>query len=221
MTKKTKKKILPAQVHSKLAGVTTETVLKSTGKTWDQWIEILNKAGAKSWQHKEIAAYLKNKRRLKGWWHQWVAIGYETAVGMRAPGRNLKGEYSITVTRTVHVDHKIIWKMMMSEEGLAIWLKPVSKFTLQPKAHFETDAGVFGEIRTMLANRRVRFTWQEGDWDKGTVVQMYLIPLRNKPGSTIICFMHEKLRDGRMRDPLREYWSQIAEELVARAQAKV
>lgn len=203
---------IPNQKFEKLANISTESIKKNTGKTWDQWVEILNKAGAKIWTYQETTAYLGRKHKVSVWWRQWVSNGYQVAVGNRIQGRTLKGDYSIIVTRTIHKDHKKIWKLLVSDQGLAVWLRPMSKFRLQVKHTFETDAGVYGEIRTMLAHRRVRFTWQEADWDKSTTVQMFLSPRKN--GSTILAFQHEKLRDGRLREPLRQYWSQIADELV-------
>ncbi|WP_374074509.1 SRPBCC domain-containing protein [Bdellovibrio bacteriovorus] len=214
-----KKEKLADQKIEKLANIRTETLKETTGKTWDQWIEFLNKAGAKHWTFQETVAHLGKKGKVQGWKRQWIAIGYEVATGKRMPGRSLKGDYSITVTRTIHIDHKKLWKFMASPEGIAMWLRPMSKFKLQIKHPYETDAGVFGEIRTMLANRRIRFTWQEGDWDRSTTVQMFLVPRKN--GSTILCFMHEKLRDGRLREPLREYWSEIAEQVVSHAKTMV
>jgi len=199
--------------YPKLAGVGSETLKKRTRKTWDQWVEVLDKAGARHWTFQETVAHLRKKHKVPGWWCQWVTIGYETAVGKRIPGRTLKGDYSIVITRTVRADHKKLWRFLASEKGIAIWLRPMSKFKLQIKETFETEAGVFGEIRTMMAPKRVRFTWQEVDWEKSTTVQMFLVPREN--GTTILAFQHEKLRDGRLREPLRTYWKEIVEEIVS------
>lgn len=199
--------------YEKLANVTTESLRKHTGKTWDQWIELLNKDGAKNWSYQDTTAYLGRKHAVSIWWRQWITIGYETAIGKRMPGRTLKGDYSIVVTRTLHQDHKKIWKLLSSEKGLSLWLRPLTPLKLQIGQSFETETGAFGEIRTLLAPRRVRLTWKEVDWEKPTTVQVFLVPRAN--GSTILAFQHEKLRDGRLREPLRDYWSQIAEEFIA------
>ena len=39
--------------------ISDDTVLKSTSKSWKEWFTILNKAGAKKMEHKEIANWLK------------------------------------------------------------------------------------------------------------------------------------------------------------------
>jgi hypothetical protein len=35
--------------------ISDESVLKATGRSWNEWYSILNKAGAKKMEHKEIA----------------------------------------------------------------------------------------------------------------------------------------------------------------------
>ena len=97
--------------YPKLAGVGSETLKKRTRKTWDQWVEVLDKAGARHWTFQETVAHLRKK-------------------------------------------HK-----------------------------------------------------------KSTTVQMFLVPREN--GTTILAFQHEKLRDGRLREPLRTYWKEIVEEIVS------
>ena len=45
-----------------------EAVKAKSGKTWAEWFKILDKAGAKKWQHKEIARFLYEKKRVSPWW---------------------------------------------------------------------------------------------------------------------------------------------------------
>ena len=44
-----------------------DAVKERTGKTWVEWFKILDKAGAKKWQHKEISAYLGEKQKVGTW----------------------------------------------------------------------------------------------------------------------------------------------------------
>lgn len=191
--------------------VTSASVVKHTGKNWDQWVQILEKAGARSWSHKEISAFLNKKYETTWWWTHIVATGYEVFIERKVAGRNLKGEYSITVTKTFKCDGKKLWKFVSSPEGIAMWLSPMSQVKLAPKTVYERDDGVYGEIRTMKAPERVRFTWQEGDEGKPTVVQ--LLTVHRKNGTSILCFNHEKLTDGRVKEQLREHWRSVLEQV--------
>lgn len=191
--------------------VTSDSVIKHTGKNWNQWLQILEKAGARAWVHKDITIYLNKKHGVSWWWTHIVATGYEVHIGRKAVGRNLKGEYQITSTKSFKTDGKKLWKFVASPKGIAIWLAPMSKFKLAPKSVYERDDGVYGEIRTMKAPERVRFTWRDGDEGKATVVQMFVVHRKN--GSSILCFNHEKLTDGRVKEQLRDHWRSVLEQI--------
>lgn len=192
--------------------VSAKSVIKHTGKDWDQWVQILEKAGGRSWSHKEISEYLNKKYLTTWWWTHIVATGYEVFIQRKVAGRNLKGEYQITSTKTFKVDGDKLWKFIASDKGIAMWLAPMSKFKLTPKSVYEREDGVYGEIRTMKAPLRVRFTWRDGDESKPTVVQMFVVHRKNKD-SSILCFTHEKLTDGRIKEQLKEHWVSVLEKI--------
>ncbi len=198
--------------YEKVGRVTSQSVLKCTGQTWDQWVEILTNQGAAGWTHKDIVAFLKKKYKLGPWWQQGVATGFEQAIGRKIEGRNEKGEYSLTAGKTLPVDAKILWKYLFSPKGLQVWLKPLSGFKLAKGAMYETEGGVFGEVRTFKSPERLRLTWQESDADRSTVVQVYV---KQRPhGKSAIWVQHEKIPNGREKARLREHWKQVLEDLI-------
>ena len=67
---------MPTKKTKKVDGVSSEAAKKATGYDWAEWKWILDRAGAKSWNHKEIVAYLKDNYELYGWWHQTVTVAY-------------------------------------------------------------------------------------------------------------------------------------------------
>jgi hypothetical protein len=199
----------------KVGRVSSASVHKNTGKDWDAWIAILDKAGARSWTHQEIVAHLKKKNRLSLWWQQGVALGYETAVGLRAEGANFKGEYGATITRTFPIGAKAAWKLMFSPKGLSTWLKPLSDFTLAKGEVFETESGAYGEVRTMKAGARARLKWNDPDLEKASILQVYVVP--RPTNKCIIAFTHEGLPDPRSQERLRAYWKSSLDDLLALA----
>jgi len=200
--------------YSKIGRVSSESVEKATGKTWDQWIAILEKAGARSWTHQEIVAFLKKKHKLGPWWQQGVTLGFEIAIGRRVEGQNAKGEYSLTVTQSLHLDVKKVWKHFVSEEGKTIWLQPLFPVEIKPKNTFETQDGFFGEFRTMKKERRIRMTWQDPNWDGGTTVEVIFVARAN--GNSIVCINHGKIKDLRIQAKLRTRWRQALDEFKKR-----
>ncbi len=194
--------------------VTSDSVRKYTGKGWDEWVPLLERAGASSWTHGEIAAYLKRKHRLTPWWQQGVALGFEIATGRRKEGQDIRGRYMVTATKSIGVGAAAVWKFAESTEGLAIWLRPLSEIRLKPKIQFETEDGYFGEIRTVAKQRRARLQWQHPEWEKHTVIELLLVP---KPsGKSILVFNHTGILDVRTREVLRVRWRKVADEIHAR-----
>jgi hypothetical protein len=63
--------------NGKINGIGDEAVRAKTGKTWGQWIATLDKAGARTMEHAEIASLLHEKFGVPGWWTQMVTVGYE------------------------------------------------------------------------------------------------------------------------------------------------
>lgn len=195
----------------KIGKVSTESVFKGTKKHWDEWIKILDKAGGRSLEHKEMVAFLKRKYKLSPWWQQGVTHGYELHIGRKQEGRNAKGEYSTMASRTLPVNVKDSWKFLNSAEGMEFWLKPMGEFSLKPKLQFEVEGGIYGEVRTIKPNERARLTWQTEEWPKASIVQIYLIK-REGPKS-ILVFQHDRLPTDRVRLEMRDYWKNVVDNI--------
>ncbi|MES2965272.1 MAG: hypothetical protein V4760_15405 [Bdellovibrionota bacterium] len=199
-----------------------ESLVKHTSKTWDEWLAILEKAGARNLEHREIAAFLKKKYKLTQWWQHVVAGGFEIHIGKKVDGRNAKGRWSLTATKSLPRNAEFVWKFLVSEEGQAAWLKPLDPISVEAKATFETEDGYFGELRTMRKGERARFSWSDPDWDRKSYVQMFII---KRPGEkSVLAFMHTELPDSRSRDLLRQRWKDVlatvSEELKAKVSSK-
>jgi uncharacterized protein YndB with AHSA1/START domain len=197
----------------KVGRVSGESVLKGSGKNWDQWVAALDKAGARMWTRTEIVAHLKKKHKLTPWWQQGVAHGYLVATNRRVDGQNAKGTYQITATKSIAADGAKVWKALASKEGIALWLKPLSPVSLKAGRQFETEDGFFGEIRTIKPKQRVRLSWMDPEWEKKTVVQIGVVDRPKK--NTILYFQHDGLKTARLQAELRARWKNALEALRA------
>jgi hypothetical protein len=81
-------------------GMSDAAVKAKTGKTWDQWFALLDKAGAKVMAHQDIAAWLNKAQKLPGWWAQMVTVGYERARGLRKLRETAQG-FNASVSKTL------------------------------------------------------------------------------------------------------------------------
>ncbi|MEO5667472.1 MAG: hypothetical protein ABIR96_05395 [Bdellovibrionota bacterium] len=201
----------PKSTISKLGEVTSASVEKHTKKSWDRWIPILEKAGARAMEHAELVEFLANKHKLSPWWRQIVAMCFEIYSGKRIPGQNLKGKYTLTSTKALACDVKAAWLFILAEEGQRLWLNPLFPVTLIPGNHFETRDGIFGEVRTMKIARRLRMSWQDPDFEKATVLQLHFVP--RPKGRCLVVFSHEGLVTARYKSALKEKWKKALQDI--------
>ena len=192
--------------------VSAQSVYRYTKRDWDQWIAILDKAGAPYWTHKEIVEHLKKKYKLHSWWQQLVASSYEIHIGRKIPGQNEKGEYSTVATKTFPLSQKKMWDFMVSPEGLEIWLSPMSPLIVKPKEQYEIEGGIFGEIRTLKKPKRIRLTWQNMEDLKKTVVQLWIVP--RPKGKCVVVFQHEKLPNAKAKEKMLKHWKEVLKNLM-------
>jgi len=77
-------------------------VIKATGKAWDAWFAILEERGARSLPHADIARLLHDRYGVPGWWSQNVTVAYEKEIGRRETGQGCDGEFTASVSKTLH-----------------------------------------------------------------------------------------------------------------------
>jgi uncharacterized protein YndB with AHSA1/START domain len=105
----------------RLAGVGSDALARATGKAWDQWLGILDKAGAATMPHKAIAKMLSEKYALPPWWSQMITVGYEQARGMREAYQKADG-YSASVSRTMAAGIERLYGAWADPALRTLWL---------------------------------------------------------------------------------------------------
>lgn len=160
-----------------------EAVKAKTGKTWAEWCEILDKAGAKEWKHKEIARYLSDKQRVPPWWSQMVAVGYERERGMREKFQKCDGEFSASGSRTMRVPLEKLYAAWADEKTRRKWL---------------TGAKV--EVTSVTKNKYFRARWNGGE--SRLAVGFYA----KGPTKSQVAVDHEKLANARECAKMKAYW---------------
>ena len=81
-----------------------EALLAATGRTREQWRELLIAEGALTWGHGRIAAHLVDTHGVDGWWAQGITVDFEQACQGRLPGQRADGTFAVSRTRTLPVD---------------------------------------------------------------------------------------------------------------------
>jgi hypothetical protein len=89
--------------YAEVAGMSDASVREATGCNWKRWVRTLDRAGAATKSHREIAK-LVAFFGTPNWWTQMVTVGYERIRGLRAKGQLRDGGYQATKSRTFEAD---------------------------------------------------------------------------------------------------------------------
>jgi uncharacterized protein YndB with AHSA1/START domain len=105
----------------RLAGIGSDALARATGRAWDQWLALLDKAGAATMPHKAIAKMLSEKYAVPPWWSQMITVGYEQARGMREAYQKADG-YSASVSRTMATGIERLYGAWADPALRTLWL---------------------------------------------------------------------------------------------------
>jgi activator of HSP90 ATPase len=195
----------------KIGTVTSESVKKHTKKDWAEWVKILNLRSHQNSTHQQLVQVLKKDFKLTTWWQQEVARGYKVAIGKRMAFQTLKGTYTTTATKSVTAKTKDIFNLLISEEGQALWLNPLSPVIIQVKENFECEGGIFGEFRTVSSNKQIRMTWINEDWPQKSTVQLNLY---TKPkNKCMIVINHIDLPTLKAKTQMHTHWRNAVDQV--------
>lgn len=139
--------------YATLAGMSDEAVEAKTGRTWKQWVRVLDAVDASTLAHREIASHLRSVHGLTSWWSQTVTVGYERIRGLRDVGQRRGGLYEANKSRTFDVPVERLHRAFADSRLRAKW---------------SGQAGVV--VRTSVPPRSVRMTWPDGTRVEATFV---------------------------------------------------
>jgi uncharacterized protein YndB with AHSA1/START domain len=175
-------------MSAKCAGISSDAVLKATGKSWDEWFTIFDKAGGKTMSHKEIVA-VAAEHGTGLWWQQMVTVGYEQARGLRVKHETTSG-FSVSRSKTLPVPIGDAFAMWKTKAKRAKWL---------------ADSDI--TIRKATENRSLRITWID---EASSVEVMFYVKSADKCQVTV---QHSKLRDEKHAARMKKYWGEQLDRL--------
>ncbi len=174
----------------KTAGAIGDAAVKArTGKVWDAWFRILDRAGAQKMNHKEIAAWISAHHEPGPWWTQMITVAYERSRGLREPHQRPEG-FQISVSRTIPVPVATIFGAWQSPRTRKLWL---------PEADIE--------IRRATPGKSMRITWA----DRKTSVEVGFYEKGEGKGQVSV--QHGKLPDAKAAARMKVFWSEKLDRL--------
>jgi uncharacterized protein YndB with AHSA1/START domain len=100
--------------------ISSEAVQKATGKTWEEWLDLLDRENAVTMPHAQIAKFLGERFKVEPWWRQMITVGYEQARGMRFKHEKKDG-FEISVSRTFDVPGAALFTAFLDPARRASW----------------------------------------------------------------------------------------------------
>jgi hypothetical protein len=186
-----KKEDAPALDYATLAGLSDESVKKATGRTWSMWVALLDKADAKQMSHPALVKHIRDAFDTPSWWTQMVAVGYERIRGLRAPGQQRSGDWSITKSKTVGVPLAKLYAAFKNPRTRAKWMPGVKLI-----------------VRGATENKSLRLRWEDGaPIDVGFMAK--------GESKSQVALEHRKLASKADADRLRAFWTERLNALAA------
>jgi Domain of unknown function (DUF4287) len=162
--------------------VSDQKIKEETGRTWEAWLSILDRWGARDKKHGETADFLMTQHDVPGWYAQAITVGYERARGMRLKHQQADG-FTISASKTVAVPIEVLFDAFVNSRRRNRWL---------------TDGKM--SLRTKQANRSARFNWEDGS----TRVNVGF--LDKGPSKSMVDVAHERLSDPDEAETTKAVW---------------
>ena len=162
--------------------VGNKAVIEKTGKSWIEWLRILDKARAKEMSHKEIAIYLKKNHNIGAWWAQMVTVTYEKERGLRDDHEKLGG-FEISKSKTINVSLDNLFAYVTNKKLREKWLDKIPI-----------------KIRKETKNRSMRITWLEDN----TNLELNFYEKSDKKSQIVA--QHNKLKTKKGAEEKKKYW---------------
>ena len=178
----------------KSANISNEAVKARTGKTWTEWYELFDAAGAVKMTHREIVA-IASRHEAGSWWQQMVTVGYEQARGLREKNMSCEGTYQVNVTKTLNAPVEVVFEA---------WNDPVRRIEWLPGADLT--------IRKATPAKSLRITWNPGE---NLDVNLFA-----KGDCKCTCSAeHSKFKNPADVERLRSFWSDALNRLKSQVEA--
>lgn len=95
---------------------TDATVRTATGRSWDEWVALIDSGPGRRAGHTAIATWLREHHNVDGWWAQGVTVGYERITGIRLPGQMPDGTFTISRSRTLELEVDA-FRMLLADDA--------------------------------------------------------------------------------------------------------
>lgn len=171
-------------------GVSNEAVVNATGKPWTHWMSLLDEAGGREMNHKQLVAVVAQHPEASAWWQQQITVTYEKSRGLREK-HEVEDGYQLSRSRTLAAPAERVYDAWIDDVQRRKWLPDVEV-----------------NVRKATPHKSIRL-----DWNDGTLVQIYLTA--KGENKTAVSVHHTKLPDGSTAEAMKSSWVESLDRLQA------
>ncbi len=171
----------PASDYARVAGMSDVKVRERTGRTWRDWVAVLDALGALKMPHRDIARHVSSMG-MPDWWTQTVTVGYERIRGLRLRGQRRDGAFEASKSRTFGVPVGVLFDAFAEARTRREWLPDTIT------------------IRSATRAKRMRAACNDG-----TTVQIEFAS--KSPAKSRVAVQHQKLADRAAADAAKAAWA--------------
>ncbi len=171
-----------------VTGTSSAATEKATGKPWAEWMTLLDEAGGREMNHKQLVNHLTIHHGVPAWWQQQIAVGYEMSRRLRAQHQMADG-YQISRSRTLAAAAERVYDAWLDPQTRAVWL---------PGIDFTT--------RKATPHKSIRLNWSDG-----SRLEVRLTPKGDM--KTTVTVQQDKLADAATAEEMKAYWAAALDRL--------
>jgi hypothetical protein len=163
--------------------VSDQKIKEATGRTWEAWLSILDRWGARDRKHGETVDFLMT-HDVEGWYAQAIAVGYERSRGMRLKHQQADG-FTIYASKTIAVPIDVLFNAFVDSRKRKRWL---------------TDGAM--SLRNSRPGLTARFNWEDGS-------TRVTVSFEDKgPSKSTVAVAHERLADPDEAETAKALWKE-------------
>jgi uncharacterized protein YndB with AHSA1/START domain len=174
----------------------------ATGQGWEDWYRLLDERGGPSVGRRAITDGLMKENGLVAWWAQTIAVEYERVRQVHEKDGRPKGYY-ICVTKTIAAPPERVFDAFGDAATMRAWLGDGAKADFTEGGTFSTVDGNRGRYTKLARPKTLRFSWEDEDPAKASMVELKLTPNGAKCG---LVLNHERIQTRAHADGLRAAW---------------
>lgn len=179
----------------------TSSIAASTGRSWEEWVSLLDARSARLLDHTAIARLaleiMPAEAPNQEWWAQGVAVAYEQHAGLRLPGQSCAGDFRASASRTLATDR---------DGAVAAWRERVGGLDVF------RDVPLDGEP---TESRTEKWSYWRARLADGSRITVNATD--KQPGKAVLSVEHAGLSSAEDGEQWRSHWKALLKELAPRS----